>query len=149
MANEIEIVKQKEKEREIVLKAIYDLSEGTIEGYVYEGKIVERTELTTDVVKNAIAVLVGQGLVQTSGAWNHHDLTDKGLQKVEDSISGRNQGSYTSTPIFNFNAPVSSVQTGDNSTSNVFVLDVQELSRILSEVRNDLSSLPRTHLKST
>jgi hypothetical protein len=152
--DEVVQLEEKDRQRFAVFQAGYELSEGSERRYVNFEEIISRTGLSRQQIKEAYEYLVGEGLLVYRGFGGICGITHRGIKEYEQSLRQPNKSTahFSATVIqhiHTFNAPVGTVQTGENSTANVVQgvgsppLEIDALIQALLVASDTLSSEDR------
>jgi hypothetical protein len=134
----------KDRHRYLVLRAVYDISGGNWGVRPPYEAIVGKTGLSREQVGQATGYLAEEGLIDPSST--SLGITHRGLKEIEASIKYPNRETdHFSVQVFQFNAPVGAVQTGQGHVANVtqnISGDTAEALRLIAALRGQLQALP-------
>jgi hypothetical protein len=155
MENPHSLLEKKERVRYELLKFIYERTNGRTSATLDLRNFFRTTNLSpqeTEEINNlqdAITFLSEEGLIECVALGYSYSITHRGVIEFEQSIREpeRNTKHFSASVIQIFNAPVGTVQSGNNNRSyvnqnNNSNAEVQEL---IQELKNLVSNLPESH----
>jgi hypothetical protein len=157
MENSRSLLEKKEQMRYEVLKLIYEKTGGSTSARLDLSNFFRATNLSPQEtgeildIQDAITFLSEEGLIEYVTLGYSYSITHRGVKEFEQSIRepARDTEHFSASVIQIFNAPVGTVQAGDNNNSyvnhnNDSGAEVQEL---IQQLKNLVSSLSEIHRK--
>lgn len=113
-------LQEREKQRYLMLRKVYDATEGSVRTLVSFEELAQEAGLSTEDAQLAEEYLIGEGLIE-GATLLHVTLTHRGMMEVESSMRHPSKPTehFGPTTILNFHAPVGVVQNGSGNTANV------------------------------
>ncbi len=145
-----EQLEERKRARELVLRAVHDLTDGDELTMVDDQEVISKTGLPQKECDDALVFLENQGLIVNRAIGGAYSLTHRGLLAFERLHEPRPKPppSTTSSPVVvqHFNGPVGAVQTGNNNTAQVVQqsgASIQEIVSLLDALKKEAGSLPK------
>jgi DNA-binding PadR family transcriptional regulator len=146
MDNKIKLLEEKEKIRHEILGEFYTKTNGDttirLDLSIYFKDAILSPEEAAE--KNAIIYLSEEGLIELMDQNPSYSITPKGVKEFEQSIQHPEAATeHFSSPVIQqiFNAPVGTVQTGNNNNAYAYVSQVNNIGIELQDAIEDLKSL--------
>ena len=153
MENANILLEEKEQLRYKILRHVYELTKGSTSIMLDLDRSLRTTNLLSQEtdqginIQDAIEYLCDEGLIEMATGGPTYSLTHRGRKEVEESIKNPETATEHFSPLVIqqiFNAPVGTVQTGNNN--NAYVNQVNnigtEIQDSIQELKSLISSLP-------
>jgi hypothetical protein len=147
MATHSQIVQRKQERRYLMLLKLWEAVDGKEYVTVDFMEVAQKAGVAEDEAEEIYNYLWGEEMFGDRRPTWLVQLSHRAIVEIEQSLNYPERGTshFPSTVIQNFNAPVGSVHTGPNSSSNVtqhFGANVSEVVGLLNQLRSDFQSFP-------
>lgn len=117
-----EILLQKQKSRFMLLRKLYELTDGVAERHVIDiRELGVQIGMSADFALNTFEYLKGEGLVKWMALGGYGTITHWGIKEVEDALVQKPTAHFPANIIILTNSPGATVSTGpNNANSTVF-----------------------------
>lgn len=140
-------IERRKADRLRVMRAIFDLADGSEANVVSGGELLDKLELSDQALGDVCKYLEGEGLIKTTQTlWGHLtpfiiQLTHQGIKEIEQSLEAPSEPTQhfpAAVSIMNFHAPVigSAIQSGSPGAQqevSVSDLDLSAIGEFLRE----------------
>jgi hypothetical protein len=143
----LEIIREKERKRYAVLLKLWEATGGKELSRVNFDDIAKQAGLNKEETSEVYVYFMNEGFFGARDMGGRVTLSHKAIIEVEQSIKNPTASTehFAATVIQHFNAPVGSVQTGQQSTAYVnqnFGASTSEVLNLIRELRQSVISLP-------
>lgn len=147
MSSSLEIIREKQRKRYLVLHKLWEAAGGRENVDVDFFEVARQAGLSEDEAHDVYNYFTNEGLFGTRLVDGGVSLSHQAIVEIEQSVANPSRGTehFPSTVIQNFNAPVGSVQTGPNSVAHVtqnFGAGASDVLNLIRELRQSLQFFP-------